>query len=117
MTLVELLVVISTSALLIGILLPSLHTARQQTQRTVCLNNLRQMALAAQTYSVVCDDHYPTAYDSEGGIVKSAGLGDGTERMSLSAAIRKRRSALSGQPNAMYSHLLRSRTDCPAWRR
>ncbi len=65
MSLIELLVVISTSALLLGILLPSLQAARQQAKRTVCLNNLRQMALAAQTYSAVYDDYYPIAYHTE----------------------------------------------------
>ena len=65
MTLVELLVVVSTSALLIGMLLPSLGTARQQARRTLCLSNLRQMALAAQAYSTAYDDHYPIAYHTE----------------------------------------------------
>jgi prepilin-type processing-associated H-X9-DG protein len=65
LSLVEILVVISTSALLIGLLLPSLGTARQQAKRTFCLNNLRQMALAAQTYSAVYDDRYPLAYHTE----------------------------------------------------
>lgn len=61
-SLIELLVVISTVALLLGLLLPSLNMAREQTRRTVCLNNLRQMALAAQSYAAVYDDHYPLAY-------------------------------------------------------
>jgi len=62
LSLVEVLVVVSTSALLIGILLPSLGTARQQAKRSFCLNNLRQMALAAQTYCAVYEDRYPLAY-------------------------------------------------------
>lgn len=65
LSLIEVLVVVSTSALLIGILLPSFGTARQQAQRSFCLNNLRQMALAAQTYSTVYDDRYPLAYHTE----------------------------------------------------
>jgi prepilin-type processing-associated H-X9-DG protein len=62
LSLVEMLVVISTSALLMGLLLPSLSTARQQARRTACLSNLRQMALAAATYAGVYDDRYPLAY-------------------------------------------------------
>jgi len=65
LSLIEVLVVISTSALLIGMLLPSLNTARRQAKRTFCMNNLKQMALAAQTYSAVYDDHYPLAYHTE----------------------------------------------------
>lgn len=61
-SLVETLVVVSTTALLVGLLLPSLQTARQQAQRTVCLSQLRQMAIAAQSYSNVYDGHYPIAY-------------------------------------------------------
>ncbi|MGD2093678.1 MAG: type II secretion system protein [Phycisphaerales bacterium] len=64
-SLVEILVVVSTSALLVGLLIPSLQMVRQQAQRSFCLNNLRQMALAAQTYSTVYDDHYPIAYHTE----------------------------------------------------
>ncbi len=65
MSLIEILVVISTSAALMGILLPSLGGARKQAQRTVCLNNLRQMTLAAHAYSAAYDDHYPLAFHTE----------------------------------------------------
>ncbi len=50
-TLIELLVVIAIIALLIGILLPSLGAARDAGRKTVCLNNLRQIAMAATAYS------------------------------------------------------------------
>lgn len=61
-SLIETLVVVSTTALLVGLLLPSLQSARQQAQRTLCLSNLRQMAIAAQAYTDVYDGHYPIAY-------------------------------------------------------
>lgn len=64
-SLVELLVVIFTVSVLTGILVPAVLAARQQTQRTVCLNNMRQMAMAAATYATVYDDCYPLAIHHE----------------------------------------------------
>ena len=60
-TLMELLVVIGIISMLMGILLPSLGKARQQGQRICCLNNLRQMAIAAQTYTQTNNSYYPIA--------------------------------------------------------
>ncbi len=50
-TLVELLVVISVIALLIGILLPALGRARWAAKRTTCLSNMRQLQLASLLYA------------------------------------------------------------------
>jgi len=60
-SLVELLVVISIIALLMAILMPSVVGARRQANRVYCLNNLRQLALAADSYAQNNNDYYPVA--------------------------------------------------------
>lgn len=60
-SLVELLVVISIIALLTSILTPSVVGARRQANRVYCLNNLRQLALAADSYAQNNNDYYPIA--------------------------------------------------------
>src|SRR5437867_11041739 len=53
-TLVELLVVIAIIALLIAILIPVLTKAKQAANRTACMSNLRQLAMA---YHLYCGDN------------------------------------------------------------
>jgi len=50
-TLIELLVVVAIIALLVAILLPALERARDAAKRVVCLSNLRQLHIAAFTYT------------------------------------------------------------------
>ncbi|MEM1028492.1 MAG: DUF1559 domain-containing protein [Planctomycetota bacterium] len=58
-TLIELLVVISIIALLIGLLLPALSAAREAARKTACLSNVRQITIAAVTYSADNDNNLP----------------------------------------------------------
>jgi len=58
-TLIELLVVIAIIALLIGILLPALASARDTARGAICLTNQRQLATAMITYSLDYNEKLP----------------------------------------------------------
>jgi prepilin-type N-terminal cleavage/methylation domain-containing protein len=58
-TLVELLVVISVIAMILGVLLPALNKAKQRAKSMVCSSNIHQISMASLMYTQDHDGRFP----------------------------------------------------------
>lgn len=80
-TLIELLVVVAIISILAAMLLPALSRAKEQARRAVCLNNMKQIALATVMYA----NDYNGLLPYPAGVVGSCtvGLWEGTSNLNL----------------------------------
>jgi prepilin-type N-terminal cleavage/methylation domain-containing protein/prepilin-type processing-associated H-X9-DG protein len=74
-TLIELLVVIAIIAVLIALLLPAVQAAREAARRAQCVNNLKQLGLAAHNYLSVNSTFPPQVQNGASDVWAAAGLG------------------------------------------
>ena len=62
-TLIELLVVIAIIALLMGILMPVLRSAREQARKAICLAHVKSLITGIHVYAVDYDGNIPASID------------------------------------------------------
>jgi len=72
-TIIELLVVIAIISLLMAILTPALNKARDQGRKVVCLNHIRQLGIANESYANECDGWFVPVID---GTVQNSSFGN-----------------------------------------
>ena len=89
-TLIELIVVIATVAILAAALLPALARTRPQAQRIRCSNNLKQVGLAFRAWAAANGGYMPTTLPgSQGGAAENVGTRQVTSSQNMSRGVCK----------------------------
>lgn len=89
-TLIELLLVIAIVALLVGILLPSLGSARRAAQQTACASNLKQIGIMSSQYANDQKSWFPFMPISSTGSMTSFKQGNASNPIDPSTGARVR---------------------------
>lgn len=115
-TLVEIMIVVALIGLLAGIAIPNFLQARGQSQRNVCINNLRKIEAAVQQYALEkaqAADDPPAPYSQLSAYLKSAVVCPGGGPNATFASTYSLPAAVSGRPTcrilgnaASYPHVL-----------
>lgn len=109
-TLVELLVVISIIAVLIGILLPTLGRARESARRLSCASNLHQLATAYMMYAANNKNWLPATARDNAYLYNDWIFWDFNRNFDNGALIP----ALGGKPSIRYATITQKSTFSPA---
>lgn len=108
-TLIELLIVVAIIAILAGLLLPALNSAREKAATISCMNNLKQIGVGIHVYASISDDYIPF----NDCLLPGGSFGETwISRMNRSGAFDSRIPEAAGDGAVKYNNTCRLR--CPA---
>lgn len=116
-TLVELLIVVAVIAILAGVLLPALQSARKKVYTVSCVSQLKQLGMAIYSYSVDSDGFPPPTVVWDTALMKGNYLTSGKNFtfMGNSASYGDKKLALYKPKSPMICPTISTPSACPPW--